>query len=662
MLANLLRQRLTAFAVFSLIAQCAWAADSATEQDYLQEFPVVLSASRLLQPLSDAPSAMTVIDRNMIVASGLRNLPDLFKLVPGMYVSYYKGSQAIVSYHGTLSQDSRGMQVMIDGRSVYMPPANTVDWALLPITLDDIDRIEVIRGPAAASYGENSMHGVINIITRDAGTLSGASVHLTRGNKGTSDLSGQFGKRGEKLDYRLTLASRADNGYDDRTATNYPAPSDPQLLNNSFDSNQARLMNFRASYHPNAVDEFDVQFGVTRDVQGVGFLDSGGGLNQPHDMISHENSQQLSWLHRTGDASELSLRYYHIQHNTDESYQALGSPLTHSVKSGRHDIEVQHTLHTSPGNRLVYGAGYRQDQVSANIYFPLLSPTSFPGLFNIEEYRVFANDEWRLGPKLIINAGGMLESDAMGYKSFSPRASLNYHLNPQHTVRVGASVAHRTPALAEQFGDVLVPGLNSPSPGLLSNKILSREFGYLGEFHKLGTSLDLRVFNDQISHVIYPLPPGSAYDWGNGMAGTYEGIEATIKHSFGAFASLTFNFAREQANSNFSALVPGKSDALSNSTPKNNISLLYSQRLANDFSFSLSYYQQSSLQPFDRAEFDFQGMQRRTDLRLAKSFKKFAGLTGDVAWVVQNLFNNNYTEYVANNVFNRRTYVTLNFH
>ena len=88
-------------------AQKICAADYSTEQDYLQEFPVVLSASRLSQPLSDAPSAMTVIDREMIVASGFRKIPDLFKLVPGMYVSYYKGSQAIVSYHGTSDQYAR---------------------------------------------------------------------------------------------------------------------------------------------------------------------------------------------------------------------------------------------------------------------------------------------------------------------------------------------------------------------------------------------------------------------------------------------------------------------------------------------------------------------------------------------------------------------------
>lgn len=153
-----------------------------SEADYFQEFPVVLSASRLSQPLSEAPNAMTVIDRKMIDASGFRSIADLFKLVPGMYVSYFKGSEPIVSYHGTTDPYARRMQVMIDGRSVYMPPNNMVDWYTLPITMDDIERVEVVRGPAAASYGANSTQGVINIITRDAGAVDGANLSYTHDN------------------------------------------------------------------------------------------------------------------------------------------------------------------------------------------------------------------------------------------------------------------------------------------------------------------------------------------------------------------------------------------------------------------------------------------------------------------------------------------------
>jgi iron complex outermembrane receptor protein len=670
---NLRQQQLVTIPFFALLTQGVWAADNASEQDYLQEFPIVLSASRLSQPLSEAPNAMTVIDRKMIVASGFRSLPDVFKLVPGMYVSYYAGSQAVVSYHGALSQDAPGMQVLIDGRSVYLPPFNVVDWATLPITLDDIERIEVVRGPAAASYGENSVHGVINIITRDAGAVEGTTISNTRGNKGINDASARFGKHGETLDYRMTLAYTADNGYDNLATppNNIPLPlaQGAGLLNNSNDNNQTRLMNYRASYHPNAVDDFEVQLGFNHDVMGVGFWDSTP--DKPHDMISYSNTQQLEWLHRTDNTSELSLRYYHIQHDTNESYQ-LGTPsypVSTSMKTGRNDIELQHTLQTSGTNRLVYGAGYRQDQVDGNSYDPVVAPSYFPTSFTLKEYRAFANDEWRFNQQLIVNAGGMLENDAMGNREFSPRASFNFHLTPQHTIRIGVSVAHRTPSLGEQYangasqyqlGYKYEPGPSITSVGLTPEKIVSREIGYLGEFHELETSLDLRIFSDQVSNMIYPLPYTSL--WGNGMTADYKGIEATIKHSFGKFSDLTFNCATEIVNSNSDSLSLGQLNPLSGSLPRNIVSMLYSQHLPNDASLSAAYYFQTSMLGFDRGPVDFQPTHRRVDMRLAQPFKGFGGLKGEVAGVVQNLFNTDYTEYIATALFNRRAFVTLTLH
>ena len=616
---------------------------------------------------------MTVIDRKMIAASGFRTLPDVFKLVPGMYVSYYAGSQAVVSYHGALSQDAPGMQVLIDGRSVYLPPFNTVDWALLPITLDDIERIEVIRGPAAASYGENSVHGVINIITRDAGAIEGTSVSNTRGNKGINDASVHFGKRGETLDYRMTLAYTADNGYDNLTSPpNNLTITQAQgggLLNNTNDSNQARLMNYRATYHPDAVNDFDVQLGFNHDVMGVGFWDSS--LDKPHNMSGYSNTEQIEWLHRPDDTSEISLRFYHIQHSTNEIYQ-LGIPsytVATSMNTGRNEIELQHTLRTSETNRLVYGAGYRQDKVDGYSYYPVVAPTVSPASFTLNESRVFASDEWRFNEKLIVNTGGMLENDAMGNREFSPRASLNFHLAPQHTIRIGASVAHRTPSLGEQYanqanqyqlGYKYEPGLYVTSAGLTPERILSREIGYLGELRDWNTSIDLRLFSDRMSNMIYPLPNSAL--WGNGMTASYRGVETTVKYSFSDFGNLAFNYTSENVDSNSGSLSLGQLNSLAGSLPRNIVSMLYSQRLPNDASFSAAYYFQSSMLGFDRGPIDFQPTHRRVDMRLAQPFKDLGGMNGEVAVVVQNLFSNSYTEYIATALFDRRAFVTLTIH
>ena len=121
-----------------------------SEEDFLGEVPVVLSATRLEQPEWEVPSAVTVIDREMIRASGVRDVADLFRLVPGMQVGYQYGHRPVVTYHGLSDQGSRRMQVLIDGRSIYSPFFGGVFWVDQPLAIEDIERIEVIRSPNSA--------------------------------------------------------------------------------------------------------------------------------------------------------------------------------------------------------------------------------------------------------------------------------------------------------------------------------------------------------------------------------------------------------------------------------------------------------------------------------------------------------------------------------
>lgn len=660
----------------------SWAADYPTEQDYLQEFPVVLSASRLAQPISETPNAMTVIDQEMIVASGARTIPELFKLVPGMYLSYYKGSQPIVAYHGTTDQYSRRMQVMIDGRSVYLPPASTVDWSNLPVTLNDIERIEVIRGPAAASHGANSLQGVISIITKGADQMKGKKISITRGNKGINDVSAHFGEVGEVLDYRMTVAYTADNGYDGLASVPNNLPVNAltqQLLNNSNDSNQARMMNFRANYRPNQVDNIDLQSGFKHDIQGVGFTDSFG--DPLHDLTTNAGFLQMDWHHQFNTSSELQLRYYHIRNTQNEAFTlATGHSVVQSNKTDRDEIELQHTVQTSTENRLVYGAGWRRDQTAAQGYSLAMLlyalPPSYASSYGANEYRLFAHDEWRIASPLLLNIGAMYERDRMGHQGLSPRVALNFHVTPAHTIRVGASVANRTPAVGEerfqtipQPGVLFVPSPVVTSPGLVPERVLSQEIAYLGQFHDWNASLDVRIFNDRVRNGIYITSAGL---FANGMINQYQGVEGTLKWSFGDSNDLTASYAHQLAKSNGPALAalgnlsvasaaPWSNDILTASVPQNNVSLLYSKKFSNGFSLSASYYQQSRMQPYDRGVQDLQPLQRRTDFRLAKAFQLGSELKGALSWVVQGLFNNQrYTEYIVNNQFSRRSYITLN--
>jgi iron complex outermembrane receptor protein len=153
-------------------------ARSADEDAYFSELPIVASVSRLPQKLADAPAAVTVVDRDMIKASGARDLNDIFRLVPGFQTYPNNTEAARATYHGLGDGDyAPRVQVLIDGRSMLSPLFGSgVNWATLPVALEDIERIEVVRGTNAVSYGSNAFLGVINIITVDPALVRGTSV------------------------------------------------------------------------------------------------------------------------------------------------------------------------------------------------------------------------------------------------------------------------------------------------------------------------------------------------------------------------------------------------------------------------------------------------------------------------------------------------------
>src|SRR5690554_4788193 len=117
-----------------------------SEQDFLVDIPEVTSATRLSQKLTETPASVSIIDRKTIIASGARTIPGLMRLVPGFQSFHVSANKFATTYHGASDNFPRRLEVMIDGRSVYLRLLATVDWTSLGISLDDIERIEVVRG------------------------------------------------------------------------------------------------------------------------------------------------------------------------------------------------------------------------------------------------------------------------------------------------------------------------------------------------------------------------------------------------------------------------------------------------------------------------------------------------------------------------------------
>ncbi|QJX03395.1 TonB-dependent receptor plug domain-containing protein [Alcanivorax sp. IO_7] len=136
------------------------------------------------------------------------------RLVPGMSVAKADGNLPSVAYHGTQARDQRRMLVLVDGRSVYQPGFARVNWNAIPVALEDVERIEVTRGPASAAYGANAFTGVINIITRDPRDVDGQQTRVRAGNNGVLDSRVAAAHQFDNGAWRLSLNDRRDHGYD----------------------------------------------------------------------------------------------------------------------------------------------------------------------------------------------------------------------------------------------------------------------------------------------------------------------------------------------------------------------------------------------------------------------------------------------------------------
>ncbi|HET7775851.1 MAG TPA: TonB-dependent receptor plug domain-containing protein, partial [Azospira sp.] len=393
--------------------------------------PVVLTASRLRQNVADAPAAVTVIDRQMIRDSGAWSIPDLFRFVPGMYVGEGgdKGAlvpNSVVSYHGLSDTFSRRMQVLVDGRSIYTPLMGGPQWSTLPIALDDIERIEVIRGPNSASYGANSFLGVINIITRHASEVPGGMVSLTQSNRG-SDSTLRWGGRIGSLDYRVTGSLRSDQGIQLQASPEgqktfvAPRHDDKRLTNFSF----------RGDLQINDRDILEMQGGLSQG-------DHQSGLREPltASELSPEHTRQLNsyygmlrWQRSFSADEQLSVKFYTNRdvQNFDISqlvkmrgaYAAFQVPFPlnapQELLNERYDLEVQHSFAPTERTRVVWGGGSRTDRFASRLFLNSDAPLTF------RQSNLFANLEWRPTPQWVLNAGGMLENNSYTGTYFSPR-------------------------------------------------------------------------------------------------------------------------------------------------------------------------------------------------------------------------------------------------
>ena len=692
------------FAACMLNACATNAADSAllnlSEDDYIGEVPKVLTVSRLAQSKEDSPSAVTVIDRETIRASGIVDLPELFRLVPGFYVGKNAGfiynSNHVVSYHGMASAYAGSMQVLINGRSVYSPLFGGVNWSELPITVDDIDRIEITRGPNAASYGANSFLGVISIITKDAKDSTGSSVRLTHGT-GRNEAFYRYGGELNDVSFRVSAGYREDDGLDNRN-----------------DFKRTNILNFQADKRLDASNEINVELGIVSGDRADGEYKNRERLFIPRTRGITSDNELIRWRHNLGDDSDFLLQAYHAHNGTKDqatifnlkptifsfeqqqaikrllpstptraqlaiinrnAFNAASSLLADSVTVNddfdlnRYDIEAQQTFALGNKLRFVWGGSLRLDTT----YAPYWLGNNTTDEFNLQ--RLFGHTEWRINDQFLVNIGSMVEHNSFTGTDVSPRASLNIKLTPHHALRLGISAATRTPNyIEEKFNDTLVVPTNTgvtyinkryaDNGNLDPERILSKEIGYLGQVGNL--NVDARVFDDDIrkvlvaSKVAVTLPSTTSLvgalpnSYTNGGDARVRGFETQVKCRLFKQTQIIANYSYINISSDQSKLLPG---GFTLSTGTNNFSALITHQFDNNWDASYAYYQTGAVEALGDGQ--PVGLNRRHDVRVARKFN-LARANAELSIAVENLFDDQYHEFALYNTVGRRALVNLN--
>lgn len=464
---------------------------------FFDEIPIVLTASRLEQSALDAPAAVTVIDRHMIEASGATELHDLLRFVPGFLVGDTPDGPPMVANHGLGDALDRRVKVMIDGRTVNSPIWGDTRWTNLPIRVDDLERIEVVRGPNGAAFGVNAFQGVINLITRMPGSEKGTRLITRAGLDGFFDVGVRLNQRTEsQIDWRLTASRRA--------AVNFKPHFEEGMGWHSKEAVAHNVFNFDASTWLTSQDELRLL---------VGGSDSDSRMGKETDLMFPPHKQYerayylaLEWAHTFDPESQLSVQYQLQRERMRSGYELiydLGNnqfyPLqvNHDRDAQRHDLEMQFSKRLNNNWRMMLGAGVRNETAKSERFF------SGKGTVGGTSRQIFGSLTWQPNAKIAVDAGGTYEWHHYSDSLFSPRLAVNYALSPEQSLRAATGVSYRAPSLMEshafeaiRVGDDIRSIQYWASNRIDPERVRYIDLGYVAHLREYGVKFDARVFRE----------------------------------------------------------------------------------------------------------------------------------------------------------------------
>jgi iron complex outermembrane receptor protein len=389
----------------------------------------VTSVSKKDQNMSKIGAAVSVITQEDIRRSGATNIPDLLRMVPGVHVAQMDANTWAISIRGFTDRYGDKVLVLIDGRSVYTPTSSGVNWDQQDVVLEDIDRIEVIRGPGGTVWGANAVNGVINIITRSAKETRGGLVSAGGGSQAAAHGVLQYGgDAGAKGAYRV-FGDYSNLGN---------SPSEGLT-----DGWHKMHVGFRSDWDLSTRDTMTVQGDLFRahetqtiDTLFLAELPREGTIDDRIEVSSGNILER--WNHAFANGTSFSLQGYYDRDNR----------LDAGLKEVRNTFDLDFQYHFSAGSRhdLVWGLGYRATGDSTT---PGFSKSYVPSGRVDNLFSTFLQDEITLTNRLSLSAGTKFEHNAYTGFEFEPSAQLVLAVAKKQSLWVSAARAIRQPAQAD---------------------------------------------------------------------------------------------------------------------------------------------------------------------------------------------------------------------
>ncbi|MDH5327000.1 MAG: TonB-dependent receptor [Gammaproteobacteria bacterium] len=623
-------------------------ANEFSEDDFLADIPVVVSASRLSQPKSDSPASITIINREIIDASGAVELVDILRLIPGFQVAHVSGNSFAVTYHGLSFGFPRKFQVMVDGRSVYRPLLSNVDWANLGVALENVDRIEVVRGPNAPAYGSNAFLGSINIVTRQAFEDHGSLFKVIRGTQRTDNVLMRHSDSLGDLDYRVTVRSQRDEGF-----------------NAVVDDKTVKDVDIRGQYTRSQRNLLDWSLGYVHGQLGLGFENNP--LDPAREKDVRSSHAHLRWTRTQSNTDEFFVQLFYNRHEQRDEYTVdtavLGLP-SELVNVGQQDgladrteLEAQHNIRPFAGMRFAWGGSMRRDRIKGQYILDK------EGYISARSANVFFNGEWQLWDPVLLNFGYMVEQSDHRRRFNSPRLALNYKLNSNHTFRVSGSRAHRAPSLFEanhrwvirdSAGSAYV--LYASDPNLQPEKIISLEAAYLAELPQWNITFDMKLFKEELRNLILaPEDSGGTKVWSNNGYADTEGVEFQLGYQpWSRFkVGLQYSYAKTRGVL-MSKINPNVVTDAADNVPRHTLSFNLRHDLNSNWWGSLSFYHVSDMEW--EGDGDYIDGYSRWDAQIVKKLR-FGLDSSSARFIIHNVLDDEYAEFRKENTFGRRFYI-----